>query len=283
MVKIGKIKKNIVITGCSSGIGRDAAISLASKGWRVLATCRSASDCKYFEKIGIESFPLDLSDENSISSAVEIIAEKTSGMLDAIFNNGAFAIPGAIEDLPRSAMREIFEVNVFGQFDLINRCLPLMLNTKDPRIINCSSVLGFISLPYRGVYSATKFALEALTDAMRRENYNVPIKIILLQPGPINTQIRKNSIPHFKKWVRWNESNHKEVYRDIVIKRLHGNTSDDLLNKFELQPNSVTAVLEKALLSKNPKSRYLITRPTLAAKIMVTIFPTRVLDWMFKI
>ena len=283
MVKIGKIKKNIVITGCSSGIGRDAAISLASKGWRVLATCRSASDCKYFEKIGIESFPLDLSDENSISSAVEIIAEKTSGMLDAIFNNGAFAIPGAIEDLPRSAMREIFEVNVFGQFDLINRCLPLMLNTKDPRIINCSSVLGFISLPYRGVYSATKFALEALTDAMRRENYNVPIKIILLQPGPINTQIRKNSIPHFKKWVRWNESNHKEVYRDIVIKRLNGNTSDDLLNKFELQPNSVTAVLEKALLSKNPKSRYLITRPTLAAKIMVTIFPTRVLDWMFKI
>ncbi len=283
MVKIGKIKKNIVITGCSSGIGRDAAITLASKGWRVLATCRSESDCKYFEKIGIESFPLDLSNENSISSAVEIIAEKTSGMLDAIFNNGAFAIPGAIEDLPRSAMREIFEVNVFGQFDLINRCLPLMLNTKDPRIINCSSVLGFISLPYRGVYSATKFALEALTDAMRRENYNVPIKIILLQPGPINTQIRKNSIPHFKKWVRWNESNHKEVYRDIVIKRLNGNTSYDLLNKFELQPNSVTAVLEKALLSKNPKSRYLITRPTLAAKIMVTIFPTRVLDWMFKI
>ncbi|MAI97283.1 MAG: short-chain dehydrogenase [Rhodobacteraceae bacterium] len=277
------MKKNIVITGCSSGIGRDAAITLASKGWRVLATCRSASDCKYFEKIGIESFPLDLSDEHSISSAVEIIAEKTSGMLDAIFNNGAFAIPGAIEDLPRSAMREIFEVNVFGQFDLINRCLPLMLNTKDPRIINCSSVLGFISLPYRGVYSATKFALEALTDAMRRENYNVPIKIILLQPGPINTQIRKNSIPHFKKWVRWNESNHKEVYRDIVIKRLNGNTSYDLLNKFELQPNSVTAVLEKALLSKNPKSRYLITRPTLAAKIMVTIFPTRVLDWMFKI
>ncbi|MFL2790823.1 MAG: SDR family NAD(P)-dependent oxidoreductase [Paracoccaceae bacterium] len=283
MVKIGKIKKNIVITGCSSGIGRDAAITLASKGWRVLATCRSESDCKYFEKIGIESFPLDLSDENSISSAVEIIAEKTSGMLDAIFNNGAFAIPGAIEDLPRSAMREIFEVNVFGQFDLINRCLPLMLNTKDPRIINCSSVLGFIALPYRGVYSATKFALEALTDAMRRENYNVPIKIILLQPGPINTQIRKNSIPHFKKWVRWNESNHKEVYRDIVIKRLYGNTSDDLLNKFELKPNSVTAVLEKALLSKNPKSRYLITRPTLAAKILVTIFPTRVLDWMFKI
>ena len=280
---MGKIKKNILITGSSSGIGREAAISLHSKGWRVLATCRSKSDCKYFEKFGIESFPLDLSDEESISSAIEIITQKTSGKLDAMFNNGAFATPGAVQDLPRSALREIFEVNVFGQFDLINRCFPLLLNTKDPRIINCSSVLGFISLPYRGVYSGTKFALEALTDAMRRENYNAPIKIILLQPGPINTQIRKNSLIHFKKWVKWDKSYHKEIYKEIVIKRLNGETKKNLLNKFELQPDSVTNVLEKALLSKNPKSRYLITTPTFAARFLVSILPTRVLDWMFKI
>lgn len=278
-----KIKKNILITGCSSGIGRDAAISLHSRGWRVLATCRSKSDCKNFEKFGIESFPLDLSDEESISSAVEIITEKTSGKLDAMFNNGAFATPGAIQDLPRSAIREIFEVNVFGQFDLINRCFPLLLNTKDPRIINCSSVLGFISLPYRGVYSGTKFALEALTDAMRRENYKTPIKIILLQPGPINTLIRKNSIKHFKKWVKWDKSYHKETYKEIVIKRLNGEFEKNLLNKFELKTDSVTDILEKALLSKNPKSRYLITTPTFVARFLVSILPTRVLDWMFKI
>ena len=278
-----KIKKNILITGCSSGIGRDAAIALHSKGWRVLATCRSKSDCKNFEKFGIESFPLDLSDEESISSAVEIITQKTSGKLDAMFNNGAFATPGAVQDLPRSAIREIFEVNVFGQFDLINKCFPLLLNTKDPRIINCSSVLGFISLPYRGVYSGTKFALEALTDAMRRENYNIPIKIILLQPGPINTLIRKNSIKHFKKWVKWNKSYHKETYKEIVIKRLNGEFEKNLLDKFELKPDSVTDILEKALLSKNPKNRYLITTPTFAARFLVSILPTRVLDWMFKI
>ena len=278
-----KIKKNILITGCSSGIGRNAAIALHSKGWRVLATCRSKSDCKNFEKFGIESFPLDLSDEESISSAVEIITEKTSGKLDAMFNNGAFATPGAIQDLPRSAIREIFEVNVFGQFDLINRCFPLLLNTKDPRIINCSSVLGFISLPYRGVYSGTKFALEALTDAMRRENYKTPIKIILLQPGPINTLIRKNSIKHFNKWVKWDKSYHKETYTEIIIKRLNGEFKKNLLDKFELKPDSVTDILEKALMSKNPKSRYLITTPTFAARFLVSIFPTRVLDWMFKI
>ena len=278
-----KIKKNILITGCSSGIGRNAAIALHSKGWRVLATCRSKSDCENLKKFGIESFPLDLSDEESISSAVEIITQKTSGKLDAMFNNGAFATPGAIQDLPRSAIREIFEVNVFGQFDLINRCLPLLLNTKDPRIINCSSVLGFISLPYRGVYSSTKFALEALTDAMRRENYKTPIKIILLQPGPINTLIRKNSIKHFKKWVKWDKSYHKETYKKIVIKRLNGEFEKNLLDKFELKPDSVTDILEKALLSKNPKNRYLITTPTFAARFLVSILPTRVLDWMFKI
>ena len=278
-----KIKKNILITGCSSGIGRDAAITLHSRGWRVLATCRSKSDCENLKKFGIESFPLDLSDEESISSAVEIITQKTSGKLDAMFNNGAFATPGAIQDLPRSAIREIFEVNVFGQFDLINRCFPLLLNTKDPRIINCSSVLGFISLPYRGVYSSTKFALEALTDAMRRENYKTPIKIILLQPGPINTLIRKNSIKHFKKWIKWDKSYHKETYKEIVIKRLNGEFEKNFLDKFELKPDSVTDILEKALLSKNPKSRYLITTPTFAARFLVSILPTRVLDWMFKI
>ena len=276
-------KKNILITGSSSGIGKNAAITLHNKGWRVFATCRSKSDCNFFKKLGMESFPLDLLKEDSINNAVSIIKDKTKFQLDALYNNGAYAIPGAVQDTPRAAIREIFEVNVFGQFDLINRCFPLLLNTKDPRIINCSSVLGFISLPYRGVYSGTKFALEALTDAMRRENYKTPIKIILLQPGPINTLIRKNSIKHFKKWIKWDKSYHKETYKEIVIKRLNGEFEKNLLDKFELKPDSVTDILEKALLSKNPKSRYLITTPTFAARFLVSILPTRVLDWMFKI
>ena len=275
-------KKNILITGCSSGIGHDAALTLNKKGWRVFATCRSRSDCKYFESLGIESFPLDLSNEKSIKSATDLIEEKISSKLNAIFNNAAFAIPGAIQDLPRSALREIFEVNVFGQFDLIKRCLPLMAQVEDPRIVNCSSVLGFLSLPYRGAYSATKFALEALTDAMRRENFDGPVKIILLQPGPINTKIRQNSIKHFEKWVNWQDSIHQKKYKNIVIERLYNKSSSNL-SKYELHPRSVTKVLEKALDAKKPKCRYMITTPTLAARILISTLPTKLLDWMFKI
>ena len=198
--------KNILITGCSSGIGKNVAITLHNKGWRVFATCRSKIDCTFFTKLGIESFPLDLLKEESINCAVNLVKEKTKSQLDVLFNNGAYAIPGAIQDIPRSAMREIFEVNVFGQIDLINRCIPLMMSSDYPKIINCSSVLGFISLPYRGLYSATKYSLEALTDALRRENYNSKIKFVLIQPGPINTDIKKKSIKHFEKWIDWKKS-----------------------------------------------------------------------------
>ena len=125
--------KNILITGCSSGIGKDVAITLHNKGWRVLATCRSKTDCTFFTNLGIESFPLDLLKEESINCAVNLVKEKTKSQLDVLFNNGAYAIPGAIQDIPRSAMREIFEVNVFGQIDLINRCICLLYTSPSPR------------------------------------------------------------------------------------------------------------------------------------------------------
>ena len=158
-----------------------------------------------------------------------------------------------------------------------------MLNSDDPRIINCSSVLGFISLPYRGAYSATKYALEALTDALRRENYNSSVKIILIQPGPINTKIRQNSIKHFEKWVNWKKSIHIKTYDKVVINRLYNKVNTKPLSNFELQPNSVTTILEKALNAKRPKSRYMITSPTRVARILVNTLPTKLLDWMFKI
>ena len=278
-----KTIKNILITGCSSGIGKNAALTLHYKGWRVFATCRSEKDCLFFNKLGIESFPLDLFKEDSVNNAVEIIKNKTDSHLDALYNNGAFAIPGAVQDMPREALREIFEVNVFGQIDLINKCIPIMLSSENPRIINCSSVLGFISLPYRGLYSATKYSIEALTDALRRENYNNKIRFILLQPGPINTDIKKKSIQYFKKWVDWKQSIHRETYEKKVLSRLYSDKSNELYSRFELQPDEVTKLLLKALNSKNPKQRYKITIPTKIAKIMTIFLPTNVLDWIFKI
>ena len=275
--------KNILITGCSSGIGKNVAITLHNKGWRVFATCRSKTDCTFFTKLGIESFPLDLLKEESINCAVRLVKEKTKSQLDVLFNNGAYAIPGAIQDIPRSAMREIFEVNVFGQIDLINRCIPLMMNTDYPKVINCSSVLGFISLPYRGLYSATKYSIEALTDALRRENYDSKIKFVLIQPGPINTDIKKKSVKHFEKWIDWKKSIHKKTYENKVIKRLYDNNYKDSFNSYELQPDEVTKILINVLNSKKPKARYKITIQTKIAQIMTKLLPTNTLDWFFKI
>jgi len=275
--------KNILITGCSSGIGKDVAITLHNKGWRVFATCRSKKDCTFFTKLGIESFPLDLLKEESINCAVNLVKEKTKSQLDVLFNNGAYAIPGAIQDIPRSAMREIFEVNVFGQIDLINRCIPLMMNSDYPKVINCSSVLGFISLPYRGLYSATKYSIEALTDALRRENYDSKIKFVLIQPGPINTDIKKKSVKHFEKWIDWKKSIHKKTYENKVIKRLYDNNYKDSFNSYELQPDEVTKILINVLNSKKPKARYKITIQTKIAQIMTKLLPTNTLDWFFKI
>ena len=275
--------KNILITGCSSGIGKDVAITLHNKGWRVFATCRSKTDCTFFTKLGIESFPLDLLKEESINCAVNLVKEKTKSQLDVLFNNGAYAIPGAIQDIPRSAMREIFEVNVFGQIDLINRCIPLMMHSDYPKVINCSSVLGFISLPYRGLYSATKYSIEALTDALRRENYDSKIKFVLIQPGPINTDIKKKSVKHFEKWIDWKKSIHKKTYENKVIKRLYDNNYKDSFNSYELQPDEVTKILINVLNSKKPKARYKITIQTKIAQIMTKLLPTNTLDWFFKI
>ena len=275
--------KNILITGCSSGIGKNVAITLHNKGWRVFATCRSKTDCTFFTKLGIESFPLDLLKEESINCAVNLVKEKTKSQLDVLFNNGTYAIPGAIQDIPRSAMREIFEVNVFGQIDLINRCIPLMMNSDYPKIINCSSVLGFISLPYRGLYSATKYSIEALTDALRRENYDSKIKFVLIQPGPINTDIKKKSVKHFEKWIDWKKSIHKKTYENRVIKRLYDNNYKNSFNSYELQPNEVTKILINILNLKKPKARYKITIQTKIAQIMTKLLPTNTLDWFFKI
>ena len=275
--------KNILITGCSSGIGKDVAITLHNKGWRVFATCRSKTDCTFFTKLGIESFPLDLLKEESINCAVNLVKEKTKSQLDVLFNNGAYAIPGAIQDIPRSAMREIFEVNVFGQIDLINRCIPLMMNSDYPKVINCSSVLGFISLPYRGLYSATKYSIEALTDALRRENYDSKIKFVLIQPGPINTDIKKKSVKHFEKWIDWKKSIHKKTYENKVIKRLYQYNYKDSFSSYELQPDEVTKILINVLNSKKPKARYKITIQTKIAQIMTKLLPTNTLDWFFKI
>lgn len=273
-----KNKKSILITGCSSGIGLDAALTLDKIGWTVFATCKNQKDCRILRSKGLVSFPLDLSDSKSITRAVNKVYEKCDGKLDALLNNGAFAIPGAMEDLPRDALREIFEVNLFGQLELIRKCLPLMRANRGGKILNCSSVLGFTALPFRGAYVGTKFALEGITDSMRRENIEDNIKFVLIEPGPINTKIRQNSQKHYEKWVNKAQSIYENVYTNVLEKRLYGNDYDF----FELKSSAVTAKIIKALNSKKPKARYYVTTPTLFADFISRFFPTKMQDIIFR-
>ncbi len=271
------MQKSILITGCSSGIGYDAAHTLQKRGWRVFATCRQAADCERLRGEGLESFTLDYGDEASIKTAVAEVLKRTGGKLDALFNNGAYALPGAVEDLPREALREIFEVNLFGQFDLISQLLPAMRPAG--RVVNCSSVLGIAALRMRGAYCATKFAMEAMTDALRYENYGSELRFISIQPGPIPTRIRVNSIPHFEKWIDWKNSAQKATYEEKLIPRLYSENS--VPDRFELPCSAVTDVLIKAIEARNPKPRYMVTKATVFTEIMRRVLPKRLLDRIY--
>jgi len=269
-------QRSILITGCSSGIGLDAAKTLSAKGWRVLATCRQEKDVEVLRSEGLESFVLDYASSNSVSYGAQKALEMTGGKLDALFNNGAYAIPGLVEDLPRDALQAIFGTNLFGQFELINLILPAMRQQGYGRIINCSSVLGFAAQPFRGAYNATKFAMEGLSDTLRLELHGGPIDVILIEPGPINTRIRQNSIAPFERWINWKESEQQEQYEKILRPRLYETSGKK--DRFELEPSAVTAKLIQALESRRPKARYYVTVPTHAAGLLKRVLSTALFD-----
>ncbi len=268
--------KTILITGCSSGLGLDAARGLKARGWRVFATCRQQADCDRLIAEGFDSFVLDYTDEASIEAALAETLSRTGGTLDALYNNGAYACPGAVEDLPRGALREIFETNLFGYHDLTRRVIPVMRAQGHGRIVNCSSVLGLVGLKWRGAYVATKFAMEGLTDVMRIEMRGTGIHISLIEPGPITSRIRENAIPHFERWIDWENSARAAEYAPLR-QRLYTSSGPD---RFELPASACTKRLIHALESPRPKARYYVTTPTYLMAVLRRILPTRMLDWV---
>jgi NAD(P)-dependent dehydrogenase (short-subunit alcohol dehydrogenase family) len=269
--------KSILITGCSSGIGHDAAHGLKRAGWRVFATCRKEADCERLRGEGLESFRLDYDDEVSIGAAVEEALARTGGTLDAVFNNGAFACPGAVEDLPTDALRAIFQTNLFGYHSLTRLVIPVMRRQGHGRVVNCSSVLGLVGIRWRGAYVATKFAMEGLTDVLRLEMRETNLKFILIEPGPVTSLIRQNAIPHFERWIDWKASPRRTQYETGLVKRLYEDSGPD---RFELPASAVTAKLLRALEVPNPKARYYVTTPTYIMATLRRILPQRLLDWV---
>ena len=272
-------QRSVLITGCSSGIGYDAAHSLFKAGWRVFATCRKAEDVDRLTNEGLEALQLDVTDETSMDSALSEILTRTRGSLDALINNAAYATPGAAEDIPTEALREIFETNLFGLHALTRKVIPVMRKQGHGRIVNIGSVLGYVVFKWRAAYVATKYALEGYTDTLRLEMKDTPIKIILINPGPITSRIRQNSVPHFEKHINWSASPRAEQYRKSLLKRLYEDRGPD---RYQLPASAVTKKLFVALDAKNPASKMYVTTPAYTMNILRRVLPTRALDWLIQ-
>lgn len=268
--------RSILITGCSSGIGHHCAHALRARGWRVFASCRRKEDCDRLIAEGFESPRIDYSDATSIESGLAQVLAATGGTLDALFNNGAHACPGAVEDLPTGALREIFEVNVLGWHELTRRVIPVMRAQGHGRIVQNSSVLGYTPYRWRGAYGASKFALEGLTRILQLELSDTPIKVVLIQPGPVASKIRVNSIPHFERWIDWQSSPRRALYESSLLKRLYQGGPKD---RWELGPEAVAEVLVKAVEHPNPRPRYTVTVPAKISAWLVRLLPDRLLVW----
>lgn len=268
------MQKTILITGCSTGIGYTCAHALHKRGYKVIASCRKQADVERLQAEGLTAILLDLSDSQSISQGVEKALQLTGGKLDALFNNGAYGQPGALEDLPTDGLREQFETNFFGWHQLVCEILPVMRQQGYGRIVQNSSVLGFAAMKYRGAYNASKFAIEGWSDTLRLELSATDIHISLIEPGPIETQFRANALEAFQRWITIEGSAHQEQYQQ-QMSRLNSQSSN---NAFVLPAESCIKPLIHALESDKPKIRYRITTPTKVFAVLKRLLPTRLLD-----
>ena len=271
-------KKTILITGCSSGIGYHCAKRIEEEQrYRLIVTARKDEDIQRLISEGFEVVKMDMSESASVQKGFKRVLAKTGGELYALFNNAGFGQPGAVEDLSRDALKEQFETNVFGVIELTNLALKVFRKQKKGKIIQNSSVLGFVAFKYRGAYSASKFALEALSDTLRLELTGSNVHISLIEPGPIKTDFRKNAFKKFLKYINVDESPHYQAHQKSV-ERFKSDKDDP----FTLSSEAVFQSLSKILETKNPKDRYRVTIPTKLFWILRRILPVKVLDMIIS-
>lgn len=267
-------QRAILVTGASSGIGLAAARVLKARGWRVLATARRREDLERLrDDAGVEALPLELTDAASIAACAEAALAATGGKITALFNNAAFGQVGAVEDLGADLLRRQIEVNVIGTHELTRRLLPSMRANRAGRIVQCSSVLGLVAAPYRGAYCASKFALEALSDAMRHELAGTGIFVSLIEPGPIRTRFVDTALANFRATIDIEGSPHRDRYRARLAAMEAGGRQT-----FKLEPEAVVAKLVHALEARRPRTRYYVTTPTHIAAGLKRVLPTALLD-----
>ena len=265
--------KSVLITGCSSGIGRNVALGLADRGYRVFATVRNEKDTNELNGLGLESLQLDLGSSESISQAVVKILERTGGEMYALINNGAYGQIGAVEDLSREVLRSQLETNLLGTHELTTKLIPVFRDSGEGRIIQISSILGLVCLRYRGAYQASKYALEALSDTMRLELEGTGIFVSVIEPGPIKSRFRANAFQYYKANIN-NENSAHQVRYQKVEQRLQS----DKEPPFTLSADAVLNKVIHALESPKPKARYLVTLPAHVLARLTRWLPDRWFD-----
>ncbi len=266
--------KSILITGCSSGIGLTCALGMRARGWRVFATARQGEDIERLQDAGLDVIYMDYDKPESVEACVSEVARKTHGKLFALFNNGAYGQPGAVEDLSRDVLRAQFETNVFGWHDLTRRVIPMMRAQGAGRIVQNSSILGLVAMKWRGAYVASKFAIEGLSDALRLELRGSGIHVSLIEPGPIWSKFMDTALKHYDENIDVEHSPYRAYYLERR-KRLAGESKP---NRFKLPPEAVLKKLIRAVESPRPKARYYVTVPTHVMGALRRVLPTRALD-----
>ncbi len=265
-------QQSILITGCSTGIGYHCAHAMKARGWRVFATARKGEDIKRLKAEGLDTLFLEYADEDSINATLAHVLDQTGNRLDALFNNGAYAQPGAVEDLTMAALREQFDANFFGWHALTRQVIPVMRARGSGRIVQNSSVLGIVALRMRGAYTATKFAIEGYTDTLRIELAGSGIHVSAIEPGPINSKIGENAIRAIHRHIDIENSVHRQSYRRRLAELEKGG------NTFgQLGPEAVFKALLHACESRNPKPHYYVTKPTHLMGLLRRLLPNRAL------
>jgi NAD(P)-dependent dehydrogenase (short-subunit alcohol dehydrogenase family) len=272
------MQKTILITGASTGIGFYVAHELKKTGYRVIASCRSALDVVRLQQEGLECVQLDLADSESIQRGFAQAMTLTGNELYGLFNNGAYGQPGAVEDLPINALRQQFNTNFFGWCELTNLALPIMLRQGHGRIIQNSSVLGIAAMPLRGAYNASKYAIEGISDTLRLELEGTGVYVSLIEPGPIESQFRKNALAALLEHIDIEKSRHQTTYRGAIARLEKTKTT----TPFTLGPEAVYQRVIHALEAKRPLARYYVTFPTYLVGFMKRILPARWLDKLLR-
>jgi len=276
------VKRAVLITGCSSGIGHDVALGLQQRGYRVFASVRQTKDIEALQQQGLEALQLDLRDSDSIQTAVKTVLEKTDGKLYGLFNNGAYGQPGAVEDLSRDMLRRQFETNLFGWQELTALIIPTMRAQNQGRIIQNSSIAGFIPLPMRGAYVASKYALEGLMGCLRLELHDTQIHVSNIQPGPVLTKFRANAYKAYQQdleqQLKQQPSPHQALYQRMEQRMQKKGAA----MAFTVTPEAVLKRVIHALESPRPQINYYVTTPTYLAGFAQRILPARWLDLLIR-